>query len=631
MRRAGKAMPRAAAAGLAAAALVAALLPAEEAMEGRAATAREGSARGDSEGARGPAPVAQEAHRVYGWAPGDLLRYRFRERQHVDVLPKERGEAAVAGAAGVETDIGGEFVVRAYAFIAEGLVVGLSIDGLHAAARSGGVAGRIAAGLEGRMREEALVLLAGDGRVARIVAPPSAGPEARNLWRDLLARWQIVRPAGPSTEWSTSEEDPTGAYFACYHAPDRQALVKRKVRYDALHSGGAEAARGALVAGETSVALGVPIVRICGSEEFALWPEGEIPLARSRSEFEMDLVDRASCVVAADDVAALAARLRGSDATTIAAVEMPAAGDREEADDIWTEIERLLACRDGTFEASSMVRIVTALRRAPDAPDDLLRFLDAHPGDDRLAAFLLGALGAAGTDAAQHALERLLVDARRPERRRVTALTALVRLERPTAGIEEALRSLLDSPGALGSSALLLLGATGSRVRESDPARFARIHDELVRRAEGSRDDPLRHVAAIEAIGNLDPGVLPGVVLAALESDEEIVRIAAVQVLGQVREARAAESLGARLAQDPAPEVRRAAARTLAEVAGPESDAGLVAALRSDDSEQVRSACLLALAAKAAEPKVRAAIERAAAEDACEEVRALADRLLAER
>lgn len=570
-------------------------------------------------------PMAPEAHRVYGWAPGDLLRYRFRERQHVEVLPKERIEAA----AGVETDIGGEFVVRAYAFIAEGLVVGLSIDGLHAEVRGGGVPGRMATGLEAQMHEETLALLAEDGRVARIVAAPSVGPEARNLWRDLLARWQIVRPAGPSTEWSTSEEDPTGAYSACYHVPDRQTLVKRKVRYDALHSGGAEAARGALVDGETSVALGVPIVRLRGTEEFALQPEGEVTLARSRSEFEMGLIDHATGVVAADDIAALTARLHASSATTIGAVEMPAAaGGREEADDIWTELERLLASRDGAFEASAMVRIVTALRRAPDAPDDLLRFLDAHAGDDRLAAFLLGALGAAGTDAAQHALARFLADARRPERRRVTALTALVRLERPTAEIEAALRSLLDSPGDLGSSALLLLGATGSRLRESDPARFARIREELVRRAESSRDDPLRHVAAIEAIGNLDPGELPGVVLAALESEEEIVRVAAIQVLAQVREAKAGERVALRLTRDPAPEVRRVAARVLAEVAGPDSEPALVEALRSDESEQVRSACLLALAAVAAEPGVRAAAERAAAEDACEEVRTLAESLL---
>jgi hypothetical protein len=81
---------------------------------------------------------------------------------------------------------------------------------------------------------EVLASLAPTGRVVATAFPEGIDGATRDVWRALLARWQVVGPDRPTdAAWTTLEEDTTGTYEASYvrAATDPATIHKRKTTY----------------------------------------------------------------------------------------------------------------------------------------------------------------------------------------------------------------------------------------------------------------------------------------------------------------------------------------------------------------------------------------------------------------
>ncbi|HLU50024.1 MAG TPA: HEAT repeat domain-containing protein, partial [Planctomycetota bacterium] len=496
--------------------------------------------------------------------------------------------------------------------------------------------------LEREMREEILVSVERSGRIRDFTAPATMTAEASNFWRDLLSVFQVDVPADPTKDtWTTTETDMTGEYVATYRRASTStpaSIVKSKTRYARIH-GQNSAPDHMRIESTCEIELERVIRSIHGSETLELASDGID--VESSVAYSIELQD-----ARADEAIARRARetidaLRDAPRRTIGSAELAVAEDDnvDPLQSIGSTIDQLIALHraggsDSSDEAALMAKIVDLVRRDPRVVTEILDRLQSPEATDELAAVLLGALGAAGTAEAQEGLVAVFASPEWPESRRFTAITALAQVEAPTPFLFDSLEQLRAANGELAGNALLLLGAMGSRVSESDPERYGALRDQILELATSATraadSDGGGAIVFLEAAKNLRLGTTPELIEAIYRDGDDLLRLEAIGFVEHTFDDRANELLRHALAADSSAGIRAAAAQSLAQAERRVEIELIEEIVATDPSLEVRKAVVTALAERArADERAAEALATIAESNDASEVRELAAAALA--
>lgn len=479
------------------------------------------------------------------------------------------------------------------------------------------------------MALDVLVEMTPRGTLGRLHFPPRLSPYARNLWRALIAAVQVAFPETDCAEWLEREEDSTGTYPAAYRrrfasGPDGRLLADLDKRlgdylvvrglvgtdpttltqvHVSLAGGGA-----ALFDVKAGFVRSVGLSATASSAPYAI-SKG----VQARSELSLLLTgeERSPDPGCLDPqaVSRLLARLVPAGLSASEDLAQVQAEDDRRRRETLTKGEtvsgllQLLATfasqgRMGSREAFDAGRKLEALFALDDARVaealSLLR-LGGWPG--AVSGFLTGALGSAGTPAAQDALVAVLEESCFDESTKDSALVALTSPTTPTRRAELAVRCLSEGDLSVRrpSTATLVLGSMGHNLSKTDPLRARDIVGSLAERAAATRDLG-GTLVLINALGNAGGAEAYPVVRRHLEDRCAAVRTAAVIALRRVPGPDAEADVVDRLAKDPDPSVRSAAVQVLRDRPPTErGERALRSTLAEDPDAEVRDQARAAL------------------------------------
>jgi len=581
-----------------------------------------------------PAPVQLRVGP--GYLAGDLITFRMNEKRSLVLTGAPlAGEApgTEPRMASIALETSGKVQIKVYEKNDRGWVLGFeALEPKVKVAASG--TEMESKELAETMVGEVLVSMAPNGLIGTVLFPTTMSAEACNQWRDRLSRFEIVFPETDGlNEWTAAQIDTTGKYTAAYTRKmvDGKWTIRRaKVEYAAVGAdSSADLASSTFADGEAVIVIEPPLLQMNGHESIRFAPEG----ARQEGEAEIHFVfERESMEKSAAVLAAARSRvhmletLRG---TTLGASDMAKSlALNEEYKDLGTPSEEIAVLR-ATVEAQGangddtherMLRVIALIKKSPAAVEGLLDALreDISP---ELAGVLIGALGAAGTDAAQRGLQDIFAGQDWKQPLREEALYALAQIKDPIPELDDSLLKLYEEKGPLASTALLLLAAMGERATQTDSLRRARI-EEFVH-AEASRmdlDTDLR-VAALGAVENLASDQTPAVVSRAAVDADDLVRSAAMEALSKTPDPAADEILLRALRNDPSEEVRVHAAKVIGETDRPGGDDLLQQVVLHDNSDRVRIQAIQSLTPRAqSDAAVRSLLTAVAERDESSEV-----------
>ncbi len=583
-------------------------------------------------GAGQSSPVAAHANATgYEFQVGEQLVYDFTAEGALRL-----GSAKTPGAApDLKLAETGQLRLTVYSATGAGWIVGFVWDKVRLTADSGeGANDKTPADLAGA---EVLVFMEKSGRIAQLKVPLALSADARNSWRDTLARWQVVLPqSGHATRWTRVEEDATGEFVAQYllSGPTLPGdLVKRKTRYLRLSSGPVALASAYKVASSVQIHFDGYPREIVGAEKITF--DGIQALSHTESSGGFSFVlEKSPTPVAARTLAEIDLNKY---VTTTWAGEFNADEDAAAAEDNGDFATNLRDLRDlvqaGAMNKQDEIRVaeklIHQLKATPGLADSLLDELRSEADGSPLASALLGILGAAGTPAAQADLFAVASSEDLPASFREMALFSYVQTGAPMPEADALLEGLFSQGGDLANTALLVLGAVGDKVRDSDPARFEQISDYVLGVLNTPGLSLNDYIAALDAVGNLGPSQVPAAVTQAAQSDNALVRQNAIGSLARVTTDEAQALVINAIKNDPSPDVQAVAVKTLAAEKGPAAISDLSAVVASGNSAAARQQALTQLAAFAAtNPNVVAVITTAAQKDPAQEVRDYANQLL---
>jgi HEAT repeat protein len=474
-----------------------------------------------------------------------------------------------------------------------------------------------------------------DGAARLVHFPRDLAPDARNLLTLLVTETQLVRPANPAPQWTTTERDAAGVYLAAYRQTSAREIVKRKLRYLAVDGTGRPATMPVDVRiedtdGRYTLDDGgrVAAVAIHDRARIAVGIGGTSLVTEMRLTLTDLRVGEAPELIGSLD------RARGDVETgpVIAQAASPEAQQaRQDAELIkGVSLSHVLSTL-GTDDANAKARpqLEALFRQRPGDTRDALAFVRQAPAP--AAKQVLQALGAAGSPAAQEALGRLAVDEHAPTSQRVTAIGALVQTKHPTSATLDWLVRLLDAPEAkVRKQATFLIGAVGSACIETDPAVGARVEAELIRRYRACRGEDC--TGPLVGLGNLNtPGIVP-IVAEALRDPSPRVRAVATGALAAVQHPDADRLIATAMTDDRDPTVRAAAVRAASNrPIGPLADA-FAHVVRSDPAEYVRTDAIQAITQHVDEStQIQEALVAAATSDASPGVKRMARQALGPR
>jgi HEAT repeat protein len=527
----------------------------------------------------------------------------------------------------------GDWVATVSAESPAGTDVAYELHDAHAAGSGfGDVGSDDVAKLERNLGQRFWVTYQPDGAATRVHFPREMPDDVRNFLELVATQSQFVRPLVATPQWTATERDAAGAYFATYDTEAPGHLLKRKLRYLAVD--GASTGRDSAIG-----------VRVDESEmHFSLDTQGRVDSCVGR---EATYVDAKLGALGLDiEIALRMDHPRdGRDATLAGSLERAEAGlesgpivtqRASDAEMVARRDARLVrgltlaqaldVVRAGHPDDASRSRLEALLRVRPDDIPPALVF--ARGADRQAAVVLLQALGAAGTPAAQQALCAVAQDEGVPLAIRTESVGALVRTRRPTPATIDA---LLDLTGAkapeLRQLALYMTGTAGAHSVQSDPPAAARIEGELLRRFESCHAEGCVDVLA--ALGNLGtPGIVPSVERA-LGAADAAERAAAVRALRGVGAPDADRLISKTMTEDTQPSVRAAAVFAATFRSLQALFPALARAIEQDPSEDVRSAAIEAVAGHVDESaQVDRALAAAASKDRSAGIRRLASRTL---
>jgi hypothetical protein len=589
------------------------------------------AANASSPGGMGSSVAARGDAAGYDIHVGEQLVYDFTAEGTLRL-----GSAKTPGAApDLKLAETGQLRLTVYSASGAGWIIGFVWDKVHLTSDNGeGANDQTPADLAGA---EVLVFMEKSGRIAQLKVPDSLSADARNSWRDTLARWQVVLPqTAHATRWTRVEEDATGEFVAQYllSGPTLPGdLVKRKTRYLRLSSGAPSLAAAYKVASSVQIHFDGYPREIVGAEKITF--DGIQALGHTDSTGDFSFVlEKSPTPVAARTLAQI--DLNKYVATTWAG-EFNADEDASAAEDNGDFATNLRDLRDlvqvGAMNKPDEIRaaekLIHQLKATPGLADQLLDELRGKADDSPLASALLGILGAAGTPAAQADLFAVASSEDLPASFREMALFSYVQTGAPMPEADALLEGLYTQGGDLANTALLVLGAVGDKVRDSDPARFQQISDYVVGVLNTPGLSLNDYIAALNAVGNLGPSQVPAAVAQAAQSDNSLVRLNAIGSLARVTTDAALTLVMNAITNDPSPDVQAVAVKTLAAEKGAAAIGDLSAVATSGDSTAARQQALTQLAAFAAtNPNVVTVITTAAQKDPAQEVRDYANQLL---
>lgn len=557
------------------------------------------------------------------------------QRRWAMTLEARMKQSGQGGSRETAIHLSGDWVTTVSGESPAGIDVACELENAHAEGTGfGSVSKDEVEQLERRLARRIWITYQADGAATRAHFPRDMSDDVRNFLELIATEAQLVRPAARSPQWTATERDAAGSYFASYEALGPGAILKRKTQYlKADGAGGPAGIIGVRVdSSETRFALdsaglvndldgheathvaanlgGLEMeieVRLhLGQAQSGRAPElaGSLDRARGDVDSQPIITQRAS-----DDV-----MQRRRDERLIAGVELPQV------------LARLLdAAHAGATDSDAAAKLEAMLRTRPSDIAPAVVF--ARGAGKDASTSVLQALGAAGTAPAQEALCGL-AGSDAPVPLRTAALTALVRTKRATPATVATLLRLLDaSEPEVRRQALYMTGTAGQSVHATDPAATARIEAELLaRQARCARADC---VDVLVALGNLaTPGILPSV-QRSLADPNPGVRAAAVRALRNVDEPSVDRLVSATMTGDSEPSVRAAAVftATFRPVLGLAE--ALARTVRADPIDYVRSSAIEAAANHLDQsPLLAAAVADAAEKDPKPGVQRLARQVL---
>jgi HEAT repeat protein len=601
-----------------------------------------------------PSPANLRSTRLaLGLRPGERLRYGFSQSRKIRI---SNSDAALphgsvgAAAAPVEIEAGqsGDLVVDIFAENEKGWIVGFRMQNADVRLTGGSDPSNPPhEALNSEMQGEVLAVVNKSGRIEKLVPPASLSPEAKNHWRDILSRWQVILPDNPNEQtWHRTEEDTTGSFLAVYTrhtASYPESITKQKHHYLRLNStGAANPGVNHSITGSSEITLSPFLVGSKGRESLRMEIAGIGSAITSECEFNLQLQ---SAGEEAENLDAAGARLAkvGSAVNSMSwSGELPPAsqdgsaiGESENVDvpAVLNSIKDLLAAEGerSVAEIRSMEKLYLAIKRDDGAVDAILDALTDESQSADFSSILIGALGAAGTPAAQTALLAIATSEDWLTDQREMALFSFAQVIQPIPEVDSWLQQLHIGGGSLANSALLVLSAMGDRIREADPARHATISRYIL---EGAAAGPLSmndRIVLLDAIGNLGPAGIPGLVIDAARSEDALLRQRAIQSLQRIESDRATVMIAEALRADESDAVRSTAAKLLGNTARSGGEPLLSEAVIRDRSEEVRREALIALSEWAQlNPETAKTIRQVSAKDSSAEIRQLAAQLLSD-
>ncbi|MCZ6795684.1 MAG: HEAT repeat domain-containing protein [Planctomycetota bacterium] len=591
--------------------------------------------------------------------PGELSVYDARFETRTIVPP---GDASREGET-ASLEVRGELECLAYLPIRRDTrLMGYRFSTVELRNERGPIDPRLAAEMVEDLGREVLVEMTDRGRIVTFFFPRTMRPAARNRMKAMLNATQIVFPAGTERRWKTLESDMTGQYRARYRAEFQSSKLvlirKTKECYVSVsvHENGAVLARpgsaGVVPAGhmeslvdvESGAILSLRLKAQLEIREEGPWNGTKI-LSDARLERRSRREDPRLEKLTARELAHRLSRMESSPADAVEAPErsMEAARQRRLNElaargSLTDVVGQLSGLVDGggerSREAYELVRQLAALIALDEqnawAADNLIR---SGQLSGTSANFVAGALGSAGTEAAQEVLADLLADRSFAPGLRSSCLVALSAAEHPTEKAEMTLRALVDEIGddasGVPANALLVLGVMADRVADEDGPRSADIARFLVAREEEMRTKR-RIDILLEALGNAGGEESYGTIEKYLGSKNGGTRAVAVSALRRVEDTAVEGHLRAALG-DSSPDVRLAAIDTLEARAGTQGFIDVVGegALTAAETP-VRRAAVVYLGERLDQPGAREILERVSANELDSDLRRLASEFLSD-
>ncbi len=543
-----------------------------------------------------------------------------------------------ASGAAKSTRITGDWVMTVSGTSVSGYDVACKIDHPHATGNGfNDVSPEDLASLEKRLATYFWISYQPDGAAVRAYFPRDMEDDIRNFLQLVVTQTQLVQAPQQALQWTATERDSAGTYFAAYQRRTPGEIVKRKLKYvtvdgtsDSIGSG-----LGVTVdASETRIAVdgNQDILSLDSQEKLHLSAMPGMP------PFAVEMYVSLRGPVASTTATALIGSLeRARAGLDNMAIVTHRPGDKEalaRRDDrliqgaSWDQI--MARVRDNPTDNGSVARFEAWLRRRPQ--DATTATTLARGNDDAVAKTVLSSLGVAGTPEAQSALCAFALDESAMTERRRLAIETLVRTSEPTAATFSALSRLLDDrEPRIRRQALFTAGTVARLGYASDAKEASQIESLLLQRYSGCNGAACADLMI--ALGNLGtPRVMPAIEHGLGPEEASGLRAEAARSLRLVKDPAADKRLATLIHDDHSPAVRAAAIfatgfRPLAPLLEP-----LVRAVTDDAVDYVRIAAIGALAGHLADsPLIENALVLAARRDPQASVRRVARQTLGSR
>lgn len=577
-------------------------------------------------------PTSAQAATGQGSSVGRQRRWKLTLEARLE-NPDTKAPGAVKS-----TLITGDWITTVSGGSESGYEVACEIDHPHATGSGfNDVSADDLASLEKRLASRFWVAYRPDGAAVRAFFPRDMQDDIRNFLQLVVTQTQLVWSPQQASQWTATERDSAGTYFAVYRRRAPGELIKKKLEYIAVDGAaeGSGASLGVTVdASETRILVddAQNILTLDSQEKLHLSAMSGMPA------FGIDMhVSLGGPVVTTTATALVGSldRVRSSLESMPIVTHRP--GDKE-----------ALARRDARLvQGSSWEAIIAPLRDTPTDEATVARleaWLRQHAqdaakakdlagaNDDALARTVLSSLGVAGTPEAQAALCALALDQSAAKERRRLAMEALVRTSEPTAATFSTLVRLLDDREPRIRRQALFMAGTVARLGYAAHAKEAsQVESLLLDRFSSCSGAACADLMV--ALGNLGTSKVMSAIERGLRPDESsTVRAEAARSLRLVRDPAADQRLAALIQEDRAPAVREAAIfasgfRPLAPLLEP-----LVRAVTDDAVDYVRIAAIGALGGHLAEsPRIEQALVLAARSDPQPSVRSVARQTLGAR
>lgn len=547
-----------------------------------------------------------------GLRTGDVLVYEFSQNRilTMDSIGLNGVATSLSSPVSINVKQKGELIVRVYNETEKGWTVGFSLDHAMIDTMNNNVSSKIS-NVSNKMNGEILSNILKNGRFEKIIAPEEMPEEARNHWRDILSRWQVILSDNPiELQWSRTEEDTTGVYVANYLLTNTAPTIikKTKQRYLKIKTtdeGGSLFAENS-VEGDTIIKLEPYPSKISGTESIQIAINGIGIGIRSKADFSISLIS-ITTDPQLDKLGDDKAKKISSAKKTLAwkgeiSQDMEKAGIVDNRTDTSIE-EDLIALKqlfaDGKAGTTEEVKLLGQIRdhiiRDESSIDSIFDTLTSVDSSGHLSSAIIGVLGAAGTEAAQLALLGIATSSDWPEEKRRMALFSFAQVTDPIKEIDGWLTNLHQEGGPLADNAFLILSAMGDRMRDINPDRYKTISEYVISVASQKNISLNNLIVALEAIGNLGPANVPDCILSAMRSDDSLVRQYAIRSLQRVYTDDSYNMIITAAWNDPSDSVRVAAIKLLADSSRVGAEGVLIQLTISGKSIEVRKGALVSL------------------------------------